>query len=217
MNLFGKKKKKEGGSLECLKPALFLERPFVDASLVAGDIKRIVQLPLHMKEYEVEWIACNVFDFFNSINLLYSSIAEFCTPKECKVMSGGPGEANEYQWLGAVDKKPMKVSAPQYIDLMMTSIQNQLDDEMIFPTKADMEFNSKEFISSAKGIFRQFFRLFAHIYFNHYEKILHLEEEAHLNTLFLHFIVFAFEFDLIDRKETNSLDALIAQLLSNQT
>ena len=29
-------------------------------------------------------------DFYNQINMLYGTIAEFCTPDECPVMSGGP-------------------------------------------------------------------------------------------------------------------------------
>jgi hypothetical protein len=32
-------------------------------------------------------------------------------------------------------KKPVKVSAPEYVDYLMTWVQNQLDDENIFPSK----------------------------------------------------------------------------------
>jgi hypothetical protein len=35
-------------------------------------------------------------DFFNQINMLYGTIAEFCTPQECEVMSAGP--RYEYHW-----------------------------------------------------------------------------------------------------------------------
>lgn len=41
----------------------------------------------------------------------------------------------EYTWSDSLSKK-VKLSAPQYIDYMTTSIQNILNDESIFPTKA---------------------------------------------------------------------------------
>lgn len=73
-------------------------------------------------------------DFVNQINLLYGSITEFCIPSECTVMNAGP--KYEYHWSDGVQfKKPVKVSAPEYIDYLMTWIQNQLDDESIFPSK----------------------------------------------------------------------------------
>ena len=48
-------------------------------------------------------------------------------------MSAGP--ENEYLWSDAT-KKNVKVSAPQYVDYVMSWIQQQLDDQTAFPTKA---------------------------------------------------------------------------------
>lgn len=42
----------------------------------------------------------------------------------------------EYHWAdGTTVKKAIKVSAPEYVDYLMTWVQNQLDDETIFPSK----------------------------------------------------------------------------------
>lgn len=41
----------------------------------------------------------------------------------------------EYTWTDAQSKK-MKIPASQYVDFMATSIQNTLNDETLFPTKA---------------------------------------------------------------------------------
>lgn len=42
----------------------------------------------------------------------------------------------EYHWAdGTTVKKPIKCSAPKYIDYLMTWVQEQLDDETIFPSK----------------------------------------------------------------------------------
>ena len=42
----------------------------------------------------------------------------------------------EYHWAdGTTIKKPIKCSAPKYIDYLMTWVQDQLDDETLFPSK----------------------------------------------------------------------------------
>lgn len=56
---------------------------------------------------------------------------------------------------------------------------------------------------------RQLLRVFAHIYHHHYEMVLHLEAEAHLNTLFAHFVSFAAEYELVERKELQPMQELI--------
>lgn len=79
-------------------------------------------------------LLCTAVDFFNQINMLYGTITEFCTEQSCSVMSAGP--KYEYHWAdGHTVKKPIKCSAPKYIDYLMTWAQDQLDDETLFPSK----------------------------------------------------------------------------------
>ena len=80
-------------------------------------------------------------DFFNQINMLYGTITEFCSEQTCSVMSAGP--KYEYHWAdGHTIKKPIKCSAPKYIDYLMTWVQDQLDDEALFPSKIGTFFGS---------------------------------------------------------------------------
>ena len=66
--------------------------------------------------------------------MLYGTITEMCTEESCPVMSAGP--KYEYHWAdGQTVKKPIKCSAPKYIDYLMTWVQDQLDDETLFPSK----------------------------------------------------------------------------------
>jgi MOB kinase activator 1 len=90
-------------------------------------------------------------------------------------------------------KKPVKISAPEYVDYLMTWVQNQLDDESIFPSKIGVPFPAK-FQGIVKNIFKRLFRVYAHIYHSHFPKIVSLGEEAHLNTSFKvsHFIILFF-------------------------
>ncbi|KAJ0914055.1 putative MOB kinase activator family [Helianthus annuus] len=41
-----------------------------------------------------------------------------------------------------------------------------------------------------KTIFKRLFRVYAHIYHSHFQMIMSLKEEAHLNTCFKHFVLF---------------------------
>jgi len=103
-------------------------------------------------------------------------------------MSAGP--KYEYHWAdGLTVKKPIKCSAPKYIDYLMTWVQDQLDDETLFPSKIGVPF-TKNFLSIAKTILKRLFRVYAHIYHTHFDSIVTLGEEAHLNTSFKHFIYF---------------------------
>ena len=97
----------------------------------------------------------------------------------------------------------------------MDWIESQLDEESIFPQKLGNQrscllknfpfpvlflfivqcpllgtpfpANFKEVV---KTIFKRLFRVYAHIYHSHFQKIVSLKEEAHLNTCFKHFILF---------------------------
>ena len=61
----------------------------------------------------------------------------------------------------------------------------------------------------AKTILKRLFRVYAHIYHQHFKEIVSLGEEAHLNTSFKHFVYFIQEFELIDKKELAPLQVLI--------
>jgi hypothetical protein len=66
--------------------------------------------------------------------MLYGTVTEFCTEETCPVMSAGP--KYEYHWAdGHIIKKPIKCSSPKYIDYLMTWVQDQMDDESLFPSK----------------------------------------------------------------------------------
>ena len=73
-------------------------------------------------------------DFFNQINMLYGTITEFCTETTCPVMSAGP--KYEYHWAdGHTIKKPIKCSAPKYIDYLMTWVPRSVGWWSTFPLK----------------------------------------------------------------------------------
>jgi MOB kinase activator 1 len=85
-------------------------------------------------------------------------------------------------------KKPIKCSAPEYVDFLMTWIQSVIDDESVFPShdgsqhisssrqKLTVFFPSsfqtdtpfpKDFKSIVKTFFKRLFRVYAHMYYSH--------------------------------------------------
>jgi len=47
-----------------------------------------------------------------------------------------------------------------------------------------------DFVDRAGRILRRLFRIYAHLYHVHYEKMIELKMDAHLNTSFKHFVFF---------------------------
>ncbi|KAL8507886.1 hypothetical protein ACS0TY_018439 [Phlomoides rotata] len=181
----------------------------IDALLSSGNLREAVRLPLGGDTYE--WWAVNTVDLFNHANILYDTITEFCTPSTCPIMSAGP--KYEYRWAdGVTIKKPIIVSAQKYIEYLMDWIKQQLDDESIFPQIWGVQF-PPNFQDVVKTILKRLFRVYAHIYHSHFQKIVSLKEEVHLNTCFKHFMLFTMEFGLIDKSELEPLKEIIESML----
>ncbi|XP_073272226.1 MOB kinase activator-like 1A [Primulina huaijiensis] len=172
-----------------------------------GNLREVVVLP--PGEDLNEWLAVNTVDFFNQVTVLYATLSEFCTPENCPKMSAGP--KYEYRWAdGVTIKKPIEVSAPKYVEYLMDWIEAQLEDESIFPQKIGVPF-PPNFQDIVKTILKRLFRVYAHIYHSHFQKILSLE--AHLNTCFKHFVLFTSEFGLIAKEELEPLNEIIEPML----
>ncbi|TXG61651.1 hypothetical protein EZV62_013014 [Acer yangbiense] len=181
----------------------------IDATLGSGNLREAVRLP--PGEDIHEWLAVNTVDFFNQVNILFGTLTEFCTASNCPMMTAGP--KYEYRWAdGVTIKKPIEVSAPKYVEYLMDWIETQLDDESIFPQRLGSPF-PPNFKDVVKTIFKRLFRVYAHIYHSHFQKIVNLKEEAHLNTCFKHFVLFTWEFRLIDKGELAPLSELVESIL----
>jgi len=174
-----------------------------DATLGSGNLRMAVMLP--EAEDENEWIACNIAEFYKQISMLYGTVLSHCTSQSCPVMNAGRNYI--YNWPEGRGKT-VSLSAPQYIDKLMTWISESMEDEKIFPSKLDVPFPS-HFKEISRQMFRRLFRVYAHIYIQHMPHIRSLNEEAHLNTSFKHFIFFVQEFQLISKPELEPLQKII--------
>ncbi|EXJ78019.1 maintenance-ploidy protein MOB1 (MPS1 binder 1) [Capronia epimyces CBS 606.96] len=168
-------------------------RQFAEATLGSGSLRKAVKLP--EGEDLNEWLAVNVVDFYNQINLLYGSITEFCSPQSCPEMKAT--DEFEYLWQDAATgyPKPTKMPAPEYIEHLMTWVQSNIDNESTFPSRIGVPF-PKHFPSTVRQLFKRLYRVYAHIYCHHYQVIVHLGLEPHLNTSFKHYVLFIDEHGL---------------------
>ncbi|XP_029063380.1 MOB kinase activator 2 isoform X3 [Monodon monoceros] len=180
---------------------VYLEPEYTKSRITDFGFKELVVLP---REIDLnEWLASNTTTFFHHVNLQYSTISEFCTGEACQTMAVCN---TQYYWYDERGKK-VKCTAPQYVDFVMSSVQKLVTDEDVFPTKYGREFPSS-FESLVKKICKYLFHVLAHIYSSHFKETLALELHGHLNTLYVHFILFAREFNLLDPKETAVMDDL---------
>jgi len=183
---------------------------YAKTTLGSGNIKVAVQLP--KGEDLNEWLAVNTVDFFNEISMFYGLLIEFCTKESCPVMCAGP--AFEYLWADGVKvTTPVKLSAPDYVDNLMSWVESQLNDENIFPLQQGHSF-PKNFKTIVAVILKRLFRVYAHIYHSHMEKVISLGGKAHLNTSFKHFVHFVNEFSLIDPKELEPMQEVIDRMMT---
>lgn len=94
----------------------------------------------------------------------------------------------EYLWEDGVKfKRPTKLSAPDYVDMLMNWAQGLLDDEAVFPNKIGTKVHvnrriatnwrnvgvpfPRNFRDIVKTITRRLFRIYAHLYSNHFDQI----------------------------------------------
>eukprot|EP00032_Breviata_anathema_P000939 JZ551029.1.p1 GENE.JZ551029.1~~JZ551029.1.p1 ORF type:complete len:210 (+),score=65.41 JZ551029.1:96-725(+) len=180
------------------------------ATLGSGDLRAAVKLPDGEKLND--WLAVHCVDFYNQVNLLFGSIADFCTTEKCPSMTAG--NKYEYLWSDGPKKKARQVPAREYVDLLMSWLEKLLNDESEFPTTPGSTY-PKDFLNTVKTIFKRLFRVYAHIYYHHLQDIMDQGAEAHLNTCFKHYYFFVSEFQLVEKGELTPLKELIDNLIES--
>jgi MOB kinase activator 1 len=177
------------------------------------DHKEAVKLPPN--EDVNEWLAINTFIFYEVAVNICKTCEQVCTKESCPVMSAGKKVV--YLWAdGKKVKKPIELSAPEYIEHMFEWIFEQMSDPAIFPPDDETKF-PKNFVKTIKTIYKRLFRVYAHIFHHHFENVQNLGAEAHLNSSFKHLMYFILEFDLVENSELVPLKSLIKTLTDKDT
>ncbi len=127
-------------------------------------------------------------------------------------MSGGP--KFEYLWQDSAVpeyKKPTALPAPTYINLLMDWVESQINNESLFPVTTDVAF-PKNFTNVSKKILTRLYRVFVHVYVHHFDRLMAIGAEPHVNTCYKHFYYFVNEFNLLNEKEFEPLKEMTRRI-----
>jgi len=158
-----------------------------------------------------------------------------CNPDVCPTMSAS---GHTYTWLDQ-QKKPIKIPAIQYINLVQKWIVGKINDPNMFPTDTSLVVISnstyasgggapqpaqaggrdwlgkasgfpENFETDIKSIYRQMMRCYAHLYHGHWlDPFWNVSAYKELNTCFIHFINVGKLFNLIGDKEIEPMQPLV--------
>lgn len=188
---------------------------FTLKTLGSGDITGAVKLP--PGEELNEWIAANTVDFYNELSLMWGIICDVGVPP----MEPGEGFPPGFQYLRSASTPTAAMlfknntntscSGPEYIDFVMSWVDKEISDGVLFPRNASTPF-PKNFMQSVRVIYTRLFRIFAIVYYHHYAQLEESGAVSHLNTSFKHFIFFIWEYDLVSEAEQEALAEIIKEI-----
>ncbi|KAK4093356.1 hypothetical protein Purlil1_2513 [Purpureocillium lilacinum] len=186
----------------------------------------------------------NLWNFVRVVHEKEDNGTSICNATSCPRMSAGGNHS--FTWLNK-DREPVELPAYEYMTLMQRWISGKIDDTNIFPTDAtgvsyahnpaitttplsqlsnpgDPEWIGKrsgfpeKFIDVCQMIFRQMFRVYAHLYWAHFtEPFYHLNLEKQLNSCFSHFVLTATALDMLRAQELEPMQPLLDIWAANGT
>ncbi|TWU74492.1 hypothetical protein ED733_005300 [Metarhizium rileyi] len=186
----------------------------------------------------------NLWNFVRVVHEKEDDGTSTCNPISCPRMSAGANHS--FTWLNN-RREPVELPAYEYMTLMQRWISGKIDDTAIFPTDpsgvsyahnpsitttplsqlsnpGEAVYIGKrsgfpeKFLEVCQMIFRQMFRVYAHLYWAHFtEPFYHLNLEKQLNSCFSHFILTATALDLLKPQELEPMQALIDLWAANGT
>ncbi|KIH45443.1 hypothetical protein ANCDUO_24516 [Ancylostoma duodenale] len=73
----------------------------------------------------------------------------------------------------------------------------------------------KDFRQICKKILTRLFRVFVHVYIHHFDRLIDIGAEPHVNTLYKHFYFFVTEHSMVSSKELEALKEMTERLLES--
>ncbi|OAQ67810.2 Mob1/phocein [Pochonia chlamydosporia 170] len=179
----------------------------------------------------------NLWNFVRVVHEKEDNGKTICNMSTCPKMSAGANRS--YTWLNK-NHEPVDLPAHEYMTLMQRWISGKIDDNSMFPSDPDgvsfalhQDYSTpaaahlfpsdpseewpgsrsgfpKHFAATAQLIFRQIFRVYAHLYWNHFiDPFYHLNLEKQLNSCFSHFVLTATTLDMLRPEELEPMQYLI--------
>ncbi|EME49560.1 hypothetical protein DOTSEDRAFT_122217 [Dothistroma septosporum NZE10] len=201
--------------------------------IVKGNFMTLGAKP-HMLE-EGEWIAHQVVEQNRLLGGMVKMVqtedrttgVPICNVKDCPTMSAGP---MTWTWIDT-RSQPINLPAPTYIKHIQTWVAGKIQDESILPTSnfqtapplpdpQQVANDPNHWLGKSSGfpqrleaevknMYKQMFRIYAHLYWQHWLQFWDLSAYRDLNTCFIHFINVGRIFGLLPDKEIEPMQPLI--------
>jgi len=161
------------------------------ATLGNRDLRALVQLPRGVERNA--WIAAKTVALFEEAVAAVTVSGDICSSKTCPRMSCGKHII--YDWADETSSKPEPLCAIEYMGRLVQWGHEMLKNDSVLPR--DGKVWQPHFLDCMKALHRRLFRIYAHIYINHFEDVKHYDCEAILNFQFKHWLFFVRSFGLV--------------------
>ena len=146
-----------------------------------------------------------------------------CNEMSCPSMSAG---MTTYTWIDT-NRNPINLPAPIYIKHIQTWVNGKIQDQSIFPTDSfasapPLASNNdpnhwvgkpsgfpQRFEMESRNMYKQMFRCYAHLYWQHWLFFWDTSSHRELNTCFVHFVNVGRIFGLLSDKDMEPMQPLI--------
>ncbi|WPG99380.1 Hypothetical protein R9X50_00219400 [Acrodontium crateriforme] len=201
--------------------------------IVKGNFMTLAAKPALLEEGE--WLAHQIVEQNRLLGgMIKATQAEdrstgrlLCNDQICSTMSAGP---TTYTWIDT-NRNPINLPAPTYIKHILTWVNGKIQDQTIFPSDS---FTSapplpspaqiagdpnywlgkssgfpQRFETEMKNMYKQMFRCYAHLYWQHWLFFWDTGLHRELNTCFIHFVNVGRLFNLFTDKDIEPMQPLI--------
>jgi len=182
-------------------PEYRLHLAAADETLGTSIVRRAVKCPDEFPQDE--WIMSRFMQIFDEYQHVITIADDMC--QGCKHMSAGPGY--QFNWADDENPTPQKLNAIAYMRKLQHHTYMQLTTEKL--VKRDRSCCVPGFRHRLQMILRRMFRVYAHLYLEHYRFLHRNNLVAHMNVYLKHFIFYVSEFDLVPIEEMAPMAALI--------
>eukprot|EP01116_Phalansterium_solitarium_P018125 TRINITY_DN4684_c0_g1_i1.p1 TRINITY_DN4684_c0_g1~~TRINITY_DN4684_c0_g1_i1.p1 ORF type:complete len:289 (+),score=65.36 TRINITY_DN4684_c0_g1_i1:62-928(+) len=173
-------------------------------SLIVGDLKSAVKLPPNTELND--WLALNVVDFYNQINLVYGALVEHCSEEQCSHEAAGNRYFDDTSREG-----PIEISPGKFVKHTMDWVRSLFESELVFPMKEGATF-APTFRLTVTSVCSRLMRVYVHFFTAHADDANALGIGSHVALMFEHFYNFVTAFDLVKPADMVPIKAVIDRI-----
>ncbi|KAK5168010.1 uncharacterized protein LTR77_006577 [Saxophila tyrrhenica] len=203
--------------------------------IVKGNFMTLAARPVLVEEGE--WLSHQIVEQNRILSGMLKCMQEkdrttgrpTCNEQACPTMSAG---STTYTWIDTKGQ-PINLPAPTYIKHIQTWVAGKIQDQSLFPTdnfttapplpRLNDTTNANDpnhwlgktsgfpqrFEVEIKNMYKQMFRCYAHLYWQHWLTFWDLNAHRELNTCFVHFINVGRIFNLLNEKDMEPMAGLV--------